>query len=194
LTNKNKTKINPVLNLGRIQKPHGLKGELYLTSFGSLLNDIKEGNSLALYESRGSKDGFLLEPKFIKSYTFVKAKREKKNIFSLKLLEIETREKAEEIKGTYAGIDLDDAKKEFPIDENEPYLFHYIGLKVKDDKLNKSIGFIKRIEEAGFKKWLIIEINDTCQEAMIPLDGPFVKSLDFKNNEIIMADISEIIS
>ncbi len=122
-----------MIEIAKILKPHGIKGEVKVQLFSDNFDDfcsrgfayLKHGGSfekIAFGEIR-------IEPPFV--YLHIEG--------------IDTRSDAESIQGTYLFID----KKELSeTQEGEYYVFDLIGLAVKDSSGN-SLGVIKEVLQHG---------------------------------------------
>jgi len=168
-----------ILLLARVQKPHGFQGELRVTRRGELLDQYSEGDALLLYKGTGIRDGFIQTPVFFGEYILETYQSVDDNFAYLRFQDQHTHDQAMNLKGLYIGIPLAEACERFH-DENSPYLFEYVGLKVVVDQ--KEFGVVDRVEEAGPVRWLVVVSSE--QEWMVPLDAPFVGPIDSAGRKI----------
>lgn len=189
-----------ILLLGRVQRPRGVKGELRVTCRGDLLTHMEPGEMLSLYTGEAIKDGFIEQPAFVESARLEELYPVANEVISVRLSALNDRDSAEKYCGLYFGLSLEEAKIRFG-DEEEPYLFQYIAMDVydgADGEENNLIGKVERIEDSGLQ-WLIVKtivktndneikseiINEIKNEIMVPLNGPFVEEVDFKENRLM---------
>ena len=152
--------------VGKILKPQGIKGEVkieVITSFPEHFNDLN-----GLYIKR---DDF--EPLEIEDRRF------SKNFVFLKFKEIQSRDDAEALRGTYLYIP---EKELYSLDEDEFYYHQLIGLKVFSEE-NDYIGEILEIENYPENDVLVVrDINK--EKHLIPLVKDIIREIDVESQKV----------
>jgi len=156
--------------IGYIAKTHGLKGELtviftepiQLHSLESVFIDVK-GN---------------LVPYFIESFS------DRGDKAFIKFEDINTPELATELKGTtiYLNKSVRPALK-----RGEFYNDEIVGFTVEDNTEGK-LGYLKQVIQSGPSR--LLEIDHHGKDILIPVNGPFIKSIN-KSKKLIKVDLPE---
>jgi len=147
-----------LINIGKIVNTHGLKGEIRIISDFKYKKDIFKTNNIV----------YINDNKYIiKSYRFHK-------IYDMITLEnVDTIEKAEELKGLNIYINRTDYKFHGYLNED------LIGLEVYDNEIYK--GKVVDIVKTVTNDLLVIEGN---KRHMVPNTPTFIKEVDLENNKI----------
>ena len=161
--------------LGKLGKPHGVKGFLYIHFYG------KDVHNLSDYEGLFFEDG-----------TTVKVEKLflKKNRVILKFYETNSRNDSEKLRDRELFI-LEDS---LPVlDNNQAYYFELLGLNVKNLN-NADLGKIKEILETNANDVLVIEPTESSvdeKERLVPyIKENVVKEIN-KKDRIILIDWPE---
>ncbi|MDH4200198.1 MAG: hypothetical protein OEV66_07435 [Spirochaetia bacterium] len=174
---------SPILVLGKISGTRSIKGALRIIKRGTLLDDLLKVNKkpeIELFKARSLKDGFLMEPEASGRYQLLNLHLLSRETAEIKLAGIDTIQEALALKGHFIGMSIDEARLNFH-DPDDPYLFEYIGLQIFEGDICR--GQVLRVEEFNDKQWII---SDEPEEAMIPLQGPYIQSIDFQHLKIIL--------
>lgn len=164
-------KLDDCFKIGYVTKTHGLKGEVTL----ALLPDCPDLTGI---------DAFFLELKGQLVPHFVQQLSIKGNKAYAKWEGIDTPEAAAALKGTSLYL----SKKMRPrLPKGEFYSDEVIGFEVADDTLGL-LGKVTEIQETGPARHLVVDRSG--KEIMIPLNGPFVKSIN-KSKKHISVDLPE---
>lgn len=158
-------KKEEVYKIGKINKPHGVKGEMSFT-FSDDIFDRKDGEYLLFL-----LDGILV-PFFIEEYKF---KSDSSAI--IKFEGINSVEKAR----NYVNVDVYYPKKEADEDEMQNSLNYFIGFGIYDSKYGY-VGEIVDIDDSTSNLLLIVENNN--EEIMIPFHEDLIVGLDSKAKNI----------
>ncbi len=151
--------------VGAIAGAFGVQGEVRLKSFCAEPQDIAKYTPL--YDEAAQ------------SYT-IKSTRVIKNGLSARIIEIMTREQAENLRGTrlYALRD------QFPeLEEDEFYQADLIGMEVFDG-LGEKIGKVKSIQNFGAGD--LLELHYKGKTVFIPFTRIFVPTVDIQARKIII--------
>ncbi|MDH5719647.1 MAG: ribosome maturation factor RimM [Spirochaetia bacterium] len=194
MTNNKDIENQKVVNLGRIQSPKGILGEMRVTCFGSLLSMMPVNSALDLYECESTQDGFLINPRRHSKQILISAKWIGNRLILLKLKDIADRDRAEKLKSLYLGITLSEAKKKFSAKESDYYLFHLIDLIVKDSQTQNVEGSVESLEQSGSQVWLNVYLIKEKETIMVPLESPYVDKINFEKGEILTTGIRELIA
>ena len=154
--------------IGYIAKTHGLKGEVTVTTSPEC-PDLKSIETIFLGES--------YVPHFIESISI------KGNQAFIKFEDINGIDAAAEMKGTSLYLKTSDRPK---LARGEFYNDEVIGFDVMEDE--NVIGRVVGIMEAGPNRFL--EIDNVGKEILIPIHGPFIKSVN-KTKKRITVELPE---
>jgi 16S rRNA processing protein RimM len=144
--------------IGKIGKPHGLRGEVRLHLFSEQPENLKNYRRIFVVSTNGE----LSQPLQLLS------SREQGKAAIIELESISDRDAADRLKGM--GVLLE--KTELPdTEEDEYYYYQYVGLAVKtvDDLF---LGRVERIFSNGAQDILVIRGTD--QEYLIPIVKSFI--------------------
>ncbi len=149
------------LAVGRILRPHGVRGELKvetLTDFPEHLVDVKTVYVGAHYRAytlthvRGHRDTLLLQFK-----------------------ECPDRNTAETLRGLFIHITVDDA---MPLEEDEYYHYQVLGLQVKTD-VGESLGEVVEVLQSPKANDVLI-VHGPYGEVLLPVINDVIMDLDFE--------------
>ena len=150
--------------LGKIIKPHGVKGELKVFLYNDRSSTLKEG--LYIW--------FKLDEKFVK-YSVINLRGVSKKSQILKIKEVDTFDKAMIISKKEFFVSRNDFEE---LDENSFYLNDLIGCDVFDEK-NQSLGKILDVLNFPANDVLLISYED--KEIMVPFVEDFILLFDLDN-------------
>ena len=153
-----------LIPLGKIIKPHGVKGELKVFLYNDRSSTLKEG--LYIW--------FKLDEKFVK-YSVINLRGVTKKSQILKIKEVDTFDKAMMISKKEFFVSRNDFEE---LDENSFYLNDLIGCDVFDEK-NQSLGKILDVLNFPANDVLLISYED--REIMVPFVEDFILLFDLDN-------------
>lgn len=164
-------KIEECFKIGYIAKTHGLKGEvtLVMTPECPELDELKS----VFIEVRQN-----LIPFFLQSVS------QKGDKAFIKFEDVNTIEQANDIKGCILYLQKSERAK---LGRGEFYNDEVVGFEVSD-KETGFLGLVTEIFESGPNRFLMIDWNG--KEVMIPLNGPFIKSVN-KSKKTITIELPE---
>jgi len=154
------------LVLARVNRPHGIRGELSLqiiTDFPERLRDL----GTVYFGVREDGSGTLTP------HTIEAARRQKENTWLLKLVGIEDREGADVLRSQYVFVSLADA---VPLAEGEVYLFQVMGIRVVTIE-GMELGTIVEFIETGANDVYVVR-GTTYGEVLIPAIAGVIVSTD----------------
>ncbi|MCD8290084.1 MAG: ribosome maturation factor RimM [Prevotella sp.] len=166
-------KQEDVFKIGRIGKPHGVKGELSF-SFTDDVFDRTDSEYLVLLVNG------ILVPFFWEEYRF------KSNETALiKFVDIDTKEQAQELTGcdVYFPWSLSDGI------ENEMSLHSTVGFSLFNAGNNTRVGTVKSIDDSTANILFNVETSEE-NIVMIPASEELIVSIDVEKREIVV-DIPE---
>lgn len=164
------------IEIGKIHKAHGLKGELKIRVDDVFIEGLLRLDVLFVGKAKGEKIPY-----------FVESIRGKQDLI-LKLEEIDQREDANLLMHKFifvrrSDIELSDEEIEDGLSDLEyGYLLAY---SMEDAVLGK-IGEIVGVEEFPQQEMAIVQLQDKDQEVFIPLTEQWIKEVDRKNKKIMM--------
>jgi 16S rRNA processing protein RimM len=177
LTNQPDTPREPYfLVLGKIVRPHGIRGELrmqLITRLPELLEDLD-----TVYLGTDSFDR--------KSATRYKVTRlrQEREVVLLALEGFATREAAEPLRSKFVMTPLRDA---LPLEEGEVYLFEIIGMAVYTDS-GEYLGDVAEIIETGANDVYLLR-GGARGEFLIPDTDEVIQSIDRATRKIVITPL-----
>jgi 16S rRNA processing protein RimM len=158
--------------IGRVLRPHGLKGEVTLTLEHGAPDRLDTLEVLYL-DQQGS-----LIPYFIGSAS-IKGRKA-----YVKFHDVDTFEQAKEISNR--SMYLPKSKRP-PLQKGQFYKDEVIGFKVLDVDLG-ALGSISDVIQSGEQS--LIVVSGGTKEILIPVNGPFIKGIERKR-EVIHVELPE---
>jgi 16S rRNA processing protein RimM len=157
-------------SVGYISKTHGLKGEVTIVFTEPIVLD---GLESLFIETRDT-----LVPYFIESFS------DRGDKAFIKFEDINTPELASSLKGS--SLYLSKAVRP-SLKRGQFYNDEVIGFSVEDEVEGK-LGVIKQIIQSGPSR--LLEINHEGKDVLIPVNGPFIKSVN-KSRKLIKVSLPE---
>ena len=152
--------------LGKIIRPHGLKGLLRVQSYADSENSFIAAETLFLKTEEGRWH----------EYAVISANRHK-NYFMVALEGIDNRDKAEK----YSGVELYIKRETVPLDADEYFWDELVGLSVCLES-GKTLGRIDRIVATGSNDIFIVK--EGSKEYYIPAIHDVVKQIDLEKGRM----------
>lgn len=169
-------KPQQVYPIGRIGKPHGVKGEMNFM-FDDDVFDTTDSDYIII-ETEG-----ILVPFFFEEYRF-----RNDNTAIIKLEGIDTQEQAREF--TNCVVYFERSKAENAENETSSLLSpqknrQIVGFTIVDAQTGKSIGTVKDIDDSTINVLLVIEGEDR-QQMLIPANEDLIEEIDLQRQTITM--------
>ena len=161
-------KQEDVYRIGRLGKPHGVKGELSF-QYDDDIFDRVEADFLIL-----DIDGILV-PFFIEEYRF-----RSNEICLLKLCDIDTEERAREL----TGCDVFFPRALAQQVENEASWAEIIGFKVIDEASGKEVGTIKAVDDSTIN--VLFTLKTPQCDVLLPASNDLIHDVDRQEQAITM--------
>ncbi len=158
-------KQEEVFKIGRLGKPHGVKGEVSF-QFDDDIFDTTDADYLVL-----DIDGILV-PFFLEEYRF-----RNDSLALVKFCDIDTQERASEL----TGCDVYFPRHIADEGEEPPSLAMLVGFSLIDASTQKTIGTIASIDDQTTN--ILFELQDG---RLIPASDELIQHIDPKDQEIIM--------
>ena len=157
-------------SIGYISKTHGLKGEVT-----AIITEPIELDSIesVFLEIKGT-----LVPHFIKSFS------DRTDKAFIKFEDVNTIEQAMGLKGSTLYLSKSVRP---PLKRGEFYNDEIVGFVIEDENLGH-LGFLKQVIQSGPSRLLEIDCNG--KEILIPVNGPFIKSIN-KSKKTIRVSLPE---
>ena len=191
----------PVLCLGYLKEPRGLKGYIKVNSQGELLSLQKKNDNLKLYSADRLDYGILVNYKHIHQIVIEQISEYSKG-YLVKFKNISTREEAEKYSRLFIGMSLNEAKEKYgniqSAEFKEHYLFEYLYLEVIEQTTHELLGQVIRIEEINQRAMFIVQKNNVeddqneNKELMLPAFSPYIKKIDLKKQVIYTENLAEL--
>jgi 16S rRNA processing protein RimM len=157
-------------SVGYISKTHGLKGEVTIVFTEPIVLDGLDSIFIEINET--------LVPYFIESFS------DRGDKAFIKFEDINTPELASSLKGS--SLYLSKAVRP-SLKRGEFYNDEVIGFSVEDEVEGK-LGVIKQIIQSGPSR--LLEIDHKGKDVLIPVNGPFIKSVN-KSRKLIKVSLPE---
>lgn len=161
-----------LLCLGRVNKAHGVKGDILVTINNENIKFTNDLKAIWLGE----------DPSHISSWTIENINRTNDKVF-LKLRYVENLEEANFLKGlnVYLPKKMVEGKS----------ISDTIGFAIIDDETDLEIGIVSDIEQGTMQDLIVFEKND--EEKFIPVVEEFIKYIDWENKEIFVKIIEGLL-
>ena len=164
---------NEIFSIGKINKPHGIHGEMSFTFTTDVFDS--ENAEFLIFEIEG-----VFVPFYIESYRF-----RTETTALLKLEDVENDEQAREFAGLIIYLPVEFRDK---VNEEEITINHFIGFKLQD-KMQGEIGTVIAIDQTTENMLFIVE-NDDLKEVLIPANDDFILEIDH-DGKIIHLEIPD---
>ena len=159
-------KSEEVYRIGKLSKPHGIKGEISLM-FQDDVFDRVEAEYLVL-----GIDGILV-PFFMEEYRF-----RSDELALVKFEDIDSQERAAEL----TGCEVFFPRALAEIDDNEELSYaQIVGFEIVDDNSGKSVGVIASVDNSTDN--VLFELENG---GLIPVADDWIKNIDGNKRQIVM--------
>lgn len=160
----------PFLLLGRILRPHGVRGELRLEVITAYPDRIVP--ETVLYVGPDPEDVHAAEPYHVDNV------RKHQQYLILHFEGVEDRDAADMLRNQYVMVALEDA---VPLEEDEFYLYQIIGLSVYTVD-NEFLGEVRDVIETGANDVYVIQ--GPRGEVLIPATDEFVIDVNIEDQKV----------
>lgn len=164
------------LAIGRVARAHGVRGEISVV----VLTDFPERFETTEWVYLGNEYEAT-------AYRLEKYRWHKKNIL-LTLAGISDRDQAEQLKGQFVQVPLEEA---VPLPEGSYYLYQLMGLQVITTD-GEDLGFIADIIETGANDVYVVK-KDGQPDILLPAIADVMKSIDIEKGQMTVALIEGLI-
>jgi len=163
------SKTEPVFfQIGRLQKAHGIRGEIKLNLSINFPLDISTGSKLFIGKEH-------------KPY-IIASSRGQLNLLIVSFETISNRETVQRLINKNVYVQFDQLPKQ---DEKKFYFHEVIGMNVKDE-FGAQIGKIREIIETGANDVYVVDPEDGEKEILIPAIKSVVQDIDRKTKTMII--------
>jgi 16S rRNA processing protein RimM len=161
------------LLIGKVAKPHGLRGQVKVYSYASSYETFFAGREIFLGQGEEMKPLLISEVK-VQSQSLL-----------LHFQGLDNRQQVEAICGSSLYLREKDLQA---LPEGEYYWYQLIGSRVYNDQ-GRYLGILEEIfSTAAHDIWVI---RNASQELLLPAVGDFVISVDLPLGEILVRDLEE---
>jgi 16S rRNA processing protein RimM len=160
------------LVLGRITRPHGVRGELRVQIFTDYPERVNELGHVFL-----GKD---VNDKRVKSYEVVKMRMHKAHGL-LTLEGVNSREAADRMRKLYVMVQFEDA---VPLQEDEFYLFQAVGLRVQTED-GQLLGTVKKVLQTGANDVYVVD-SPEYGDILFPITEETLIKHDIENQIVLV--------
>ena len=165
----NEVSSEELLPVGKVIKPHGVKGLIRAWSYARTMQSFQHSGTI--FFKQDNQDPVEYRIHDIKPH---------KNFFILRIEGLYTFEEADRLRGADILVD----KEKLTRDSDEYFWFELINLKVFLDT-GKYLGIIKEIIPTGSNDVYVVKLNDS--EFLIPALQDVVKKIDLDKGEMIIS-------
>lgn len=163
-------KLDQCFQLGVVLKPHGLKGELYISLDTDYPEDYQEMESVFMLQN-GKLVPFFIE--------YIQLKNKEALV---KFEDVEDKEGALSLRGNTLHLPL----TELPELTGNQFYFHEIdGFKIEDSE-NGMLGIVKEVFEAGHQDLIGMEYQG--KEVLIPINDEVILDVD-RDNKLLRVSL-----
>ncbi len=160
----------PFLLLGRVLRPHGVRGEVRIEVLTAYPERIVPGRQV--FVGPDPQD-----PLSATMHT-VSRSRKHQNLLILQFTDITDRSSADTLRGQFVMVALENA---VPLEEDEFYLFQLIGLAVYTDE-DEYLGRITDVIETGAND--VYVVHGPRGEVLLPAIDECILELDIKGGKV----------
>ena len=157
--------------VGRVSKPHGIKGELKIFPYSGHPEDFTFFKEVLLLQ-RDKSEG--------KAFTVTRSRGQGKFAI-LKLDGVEGRDASESFSGQEVWTRMEMLP---PLEDDEFYWHEMVGLQVVTDA-GRQLGTVTSLFTSGAQDILVI--TGTGQEYLIPAQNEFIVTLDNETNTLVVS-------
>lgn len=155
--------------IGRVSRPHGVKGEIRIEYFNPGLHFFSQYSSIVLQGEAGD----------LRSCQVIVSRPHKKAVI-VTLEGVRTREEAEKLRGDWVLVDTD----ELPAtEEDEYYWYEIVGMQVFTEA-GRYIGEVEQIVPTGSNDVYVVRREE--KEFLIPATKHVVVDIDRETNKIVI--------
>ena len=159
--------------VGRIVKPHGIRGELVVEVLSDAAERFARGAVLEAGDPQADSEG-------IRRTMTVRSTRDDRGRLLVHFAEVRDREAADAARGLLLSIARDDAA---PPPEGTFYDWQLEGLAVEDED-GRRLGTLARVEQAPAQDLWVVDTGDG--EVMVPAVDEFVRRVDLEGSRIVL--------
>ncbi len=163
------------LLIGRILRPHGVRGEVAVEPLTDYPERFQAGARLFL----GPELGATPVPVTIGSA------RPHQDRILLRLEQTADRNAAEQLRGLCFFIPLEEAA---PLDEDSYYPHELIGLQVRLED-GRELGLVDELMQAGGNDVLVVRSPERRGDVLVPLAGPFIREIDLEEGVVTVVAV-----
>ena len=156
--------VRDAYKVAYVMRTHGLRGEVTIAT-------LPDCPDLAGVQTLFIEHRQQLVPYFVES---ISSRSDKA---FLKLEDVDTLEKASELKGLSIYLPKSERPK---LARGEFYSDEVVGFEVSDD--DRVLGKVKEVVEVGPNRFLSLDVEQ--RETLIPINGPFIKSVNRSSKKI----------
>ncbi len=160
---------NEVFPIGKINKPHGINGEMSFTFTTDVFDS--ENADYFIFEIEG-----ILVPFYIESYRF-----RTDTTALLKLEDVDTEEQAREFNGLEIYLPIVNFQDK--VKEEEITMDYFVGFTISDSK-DGELGVVTAIDQSTENTLFVIE-NDS-KELLVPANDDFIHEINHEQRVIYM--------
>ncbi len=167
------------LIIGRIGKPHGVRGEVSV----ELMTDFPERFQAGAQVYLGPEHGAAPVPVTIASA------RPHQGRMLVRLDNTADRTAAEQLRGLSFFIPIDEAA---PLDEDSYYPHELIGLAARLED-GRELGVVDELMQAGGNDVLVIRSPERKGDVLVPLAGPFIRAIDLDEGVLTVVAVEGLL-
>lgn len=161
-------KQDQCFQLGVVSKPHGLKGELYISLDTDYPEDYAEMESVFLLQN-GKLVPFFIE--------YIQVKHTQA---LLKFEDVDTKDEAVLLKGTTVHLPLNQLPK---LTDDQFYFHEIVGFQIVDQNMG-DLGKVGQVYEAGHQDLIGMDYQD--KEVLIPINDDIILKVKREEQQLLV--------
>lgn len=162
---------NKLVTVGRINKPHGIKGEIELTVLTDYPERFKKGST------------FHLDPPLPSiSKVSVENVRKKKNVLLIKFKDVDDRTGADDLSGKEVAVTVDELAE---LGDDEYWHFDLVGMRVMTND-GRELGTLIEVLTGRANDVYVVRDGD---EHLIPATAEVIEKVDIENKTMVINPI-----
>lgn len=160
-----------LIEVGKINNTHGIKGEMKVLSWCDSPEDFYDFNKLYL------KSGTPLEIENVRIH---------KDTVIIKIKDIDSINQAEKYKNYVLYAD----KADFELSEDSFFITDIIGMEVFDNDTEKFYGVVEDVLQNGSKDVFVIKNSEENKEYLLPYLDETVINIDIQNKKMLIKPLA----
>lgn len=162
-----RSELPEYLEIGKIIRPHGIRGEMVVDADTDLLASLSSGTEIYIGQARNKR--------------IIERIRPHRGRLLLRLMSTTSREQAETLRSQNLYIAAEQVE---PLPDGQYYYWQILGLEVVEES-GQRLGVVKNIIETGANDVYVVE-GDDGSELLLPAIEDVIRLVDLDKEQIIV--------